>query len=64
MRYRDVDRALKAAGFVLVRTNGSHCFYANAKTGKRTVVPNHGTKDIALGTLKKIEKATGITLLK
>ena len=64
MRYFDVDRALKAVGFKLTRTNGSHCFYVNVKTGKKATVPNHGTKDIATGTLKNIERQAGITLTK
>jgi predicted RNA binding protein YcfA (HicA-like mRNA interferase family) len=31
---RDVDRALKRGGFVVVHQKGSHRYYANALTGK------------------------------
>lgn len=63
MRYIDVDRALVAAGFVNTRSNGSHFFYVNSKTGRRTTVPKH-RKDIPIGTLKNIERQAGVTLTK
>ena len=64
MRYVDIDRALKAVGFELIRTNGSHCYYVNKTTDRKTIVPNKGTEDIDARTLKNIEKQVGITLSK
>ncbi len=64
MRFKDVERALKAAGFAHIRTNGSHFIYYNAKNRRKATVPNHGPSDIAIGTLKKIEETSGVTLRK
>ena len=64
MRYKDIARALGAAGFVLTRRKGSSCLFTNIKTAKKIVVPDHGTKDIALGTLKSIEKVSRVILTK
>ena len=62
MRYNDIDRALRAAGYVLTGSYGRNFLYVNRKSGKRAVVPDNGTADIALGTLKRIEGVTGIVL--
>ena len=49
---------LKKQGFEFVRQEGSHVIL---KKGSRTVVvPNHGSKDIAKGTLKSIMKQAGL----
>lgn len=46
-------RALKRAGFVLIRTRGSHFFLAH-KDGRKTSVPVHAGTTIKPGTLKGI----------
>jgi predicted RNA binding protein YcfA (HicA-like mRNA interferase family) len=58
---RDVDRALKRGGFVVVHQKGSHRYYANALTGRVvTCVPMH-TGDIKRPLLKKIIQDVGLT---
>jgi len=48
---------LKNNGFKVVSQNGS---YIKLVSGSKTViVPNHGSKDIAIGTLKSIFKQAG-----
>jgi predicted RNA binding protein YcfA (HicA-like mRNA interferase family) len=57
-----VIRALKRAGFVILRQKGSHVSLEK-RTGDRvfkTVVPNH--TEIAKGTLSDILKQSGLTL--
>lgn len=56
--YREVIKTLKAHGFYKVRTNGSHEQYKN---DAGINVPVKCTeKMIPIGTLKRIEKITGI----
>ena len=62
MRFKEIERSLKTEGFVHIRTKGSHFIYYNAKTRRKASVPNHGSSDIAIGTLKKIEETSGVTL--
>jgi predicted RNA binding protein YcfA (HicA-like mRNA interferase family) len=58
---RDVDRALKRSGLVVVHQKGSHRYYANARTGKVvTCVPMH-PGDIKRPLLKKIIQDVGLT---
>ena len=57
-----VVRALKRAGFVVVRVSGSHhrLVHANDPT-RATTVAVHGTKSLKSGTMRNILKQTGLT---
>lgn len=56
--YREVVKILKENGYEHIRTHGSHEIYEN-REGKICPIKN-SRKDIPTGTLKKIEKITGI----
>lgn len=56
--YKEVVKILKQNGWLLKRTSGSHEIYVNSE-GKTCPV-KCTSKDIPLGTLKNIEKITGI----
>jgi predicted RNA binding protein YcfA (HicA-like mRNA interferase family) len=58
---RDVDRALKRAGFTVAHQKGSHRYYVSPHTGKIvTAVPMHAG-DLKRPLLKKIIQQTGMT---
>jgi predicted RNA binding protein YcfA (HicA-like mRNA interferase family) len=58
---REVIQKLKAAGWMLARSKGSHQHFSHpAKRGVVTVP--HPKHDLPLGTLKSIERATGVKL--
>jgi len=58
---KDIIRALEADGWHIVGQTGSHVhFKHDTKKGKITVP--HPVKDLPIGTLKSIEKASGVTL--
>jgi predicted RNA binding protein YcfA (HicA-like mRNA interferase family) len=60
---RDVIRAIEADGWRLKRVTGGHHHFAHpTKPGLVTVM--HPVKDVKLGTLKSIEKQSGVTLRK
>lgn len=61
MSSNEVIRAIKAAGWYLVRTKGSHCHFAHATLSGIVTVP-HPKKDLPIGTLKSIEKQSGVKL--
>lgn len=58
MDAKEILKQLKAEGWEVLRQKGSHI--QMGKDEKRTTVPNHGKDDIKIGTLKKIERDTGI----
>jgi len=60
-RAAEVGRALETAGFVLVRQSGSHAVYRHAD-GRWTTVPQHGSKDLGKGILRKILKDAGLSV--
>jgi predicted RNA binding protein YcfA (HicA-like mRNA interferase family) len=60
MNAKEVLKLLRAHGFEAVSQKGSHVKLSNGH--KKVIVPVHGTKDIPTGTLKSIEKQSGITL--
>jgi predicted RNA binding protein YcfA (HicA-like mRNA interferase family) len=58
---RDVDRALRRGGFVVVHQRGSHRYYASPLTGKIvTCVPMH-PGDVKRPLFKKIIQDAGLT---
>ncbi len=58
MNAKELLKILKANGFEKVSQKGSHLKLSNGE--RITIVPTHGTKDIPIGTLKSIEKQTGL----
>ena len=60
MHYRQVVKILIQNGFIQVSQKGSHVKFS--KNSKKVIVPQHGKKDIPIGTLKSIEKQSGIKL--
>ena len=61
MKPREVMDKLKAAGW----TEGQgreHAIMAISPAGKRVPISNHPAKDIPVGTLKKIERLTGVKI--
>lgn len=61
MRSRDVIAALEADGWVEVARKGSHVQFKHPTKPGRTTVP-HPQRDIPVGTLKNIEKQSGLKL--
>jgi predicted RNA binding protein YcfA (HicA-like mRNA interferase family) len=51
---------LKEKGFSILRVSGSHYILGNGKI--KVSVPVHGSTDLKLGTLKAIEKQSGVKL--
>jgi len=61
MSSADVIRALKADGWTLARSKGSHHHYRHPNKPGLVTVP-HPRKDIPRGTLKSIERQSGVQL--
>lgn len=57
---KHVLRLLEAAGFRIVRVKGSHHMLAAGR--RKVTIPIHGSADLKPGTLKSIEKQSGIKL--
>ena len=60
MNAKDILKILRQNGFIQVSQRGSHIKLT--KDDKFTIVANHGKKDIPIGTVKQIEKDTGVKL--
>jgi len=60
MNYSKVVKVLIQNGFKQVSQKGSHVKFS--KDSRKVIVPKHGKKDIPIGTLKSIEKQSGIKL--
>jgi predicted RNA binding protein YcfA (HicA-like mRNA interferase family) len=62
MTAREVKKILKQAGWTFI-TGGEHQTKAVSPDGTVKVpIPEHGARDIKTGTLKAIEKMTGVKL--
>ena len=58
----DAVRAFGKAGFVVVRTRGSHHIMKRAGTRNRLSIPVHAGKTVGLGLLKSQILAAGLTI--
>jgi len=58
---REIIARLENAGFREVRHRGSHKVFRNPST-KRTVIVKHPTKDYPAGTLRSMERQSGVKL--
>jgi len=61
MNSRDVIRKLKKDGWYEVSQVGSHKQFKHSTKQGRVTLP-HPTRDIPLGTLKSIEKQSGLKM--
>jgi len=60
MKARELITLLEKDGWYLVAAKGSHRHYKHPlKTGEVTV-PDHGTKDLAKGTIASIKRQAGL----
>ena len=61
MKYNELIRLLKKAGcYDTGRQMGGHPLWTNPKTGVDFKVSNHGSQEVATGTLKNNLNAAGI----
>lgn len=60
MKYSEVLRRLKRAGWYKVRQEGSHIIMAHGEKDHVIIVPNHGSKEMGHGLQKKIFKEAGL----
>lgn len=62
MKCSELLRILRRDGWVEISQRGSHVKFKHPQKLKMIVVPSHGSKEIASGTLQRIIKDSGITL--
>lgn len=62
MTYRDAAARLQALGCVEIarRGGGSHRKWHNPANGRATVIPDHGPRDLKLGTLRAVVRQLGL----
>ena len=54
--------ALRRAGFEEMRTDGSHTFMVHHRRRRSAVVPEHGGRDLSVGTLHSILRQAGLSV--
>ena len=62
MNGKQVIKKLEEAGWALSRIEGSHYIMEKEGALRPVPVPVHGSQDIGIGLLKKIEKQSGVKL--
>lgn len=60
MNGKQIIKLLLAQGFTTLRVTGSHHILGNG--ARKVAVPVHGAGDVKVGTLKSIEKQSGVKL--
>jgi predicted RNA binding protein YcfA (HicA-like mRNA interferase family) len=59
--YRELRKVAEAAGYRLVRSQGSHNVFENS-VGAGVVIPDHGSRQLPRGLLRTIVKQLGLTI--
>jgi len=62
MKIRDVLKRLKADGWYVIRTKGSHRILKHDQKSGIVVVAGHPSSELAPGTLKSISRQAGVEL--
>ena len=57
--FQAVEKTLRASGFTVERSSGSHFIWKNALTGRTVVVPHHAGL-LPVGTLLSIYRQAGL----
>jgi predicted RNA binding protein YcfA (HicA-like mRNA interferase family) len=60
VKVRELLDLLERDGWTVVRQHGSHRIYRHAVKAGQLVVPVHGSKELATGTLNSILKQAGL----
>lgn len=60
--FKAIEKKLTSNGWELVRILGSHYQFRKVGVPTLATIPNHGKKDLPIGTLKNLEKQTGLSL--
>lgn len=60
LKAREVIRVLERFGFRLHHSTGSHRIDKNSATGRRAVIPFHGSRDLNVNVLRSILKQADI----
>jgi mRNA interferase HicA len=62
MKYREAAKKLKRLGCeeLARRSGGSHRKWHNPRTGRATIIPDWGAKDLKMGTVRAAVKQLGI----
>lgn len=61
MTGKEVIKKLRAEGWTF-SAGGRHMIATSPDGKKRVPIPVHGPRDISIGTLKAIEKQTGVSM--
>lgn len=60
MKYGELVKLLKQAGYIIIRKSGSHVIWGKPEGKGRIVIPYHQGKEVKKGLLKAILKVSGI----
>lgn len=61
MKYYELERLVKKAGcYDTKEQRAGHPLWINPKTGVKFTMSNHGSQEVAKGTLNSILKAAGL----
>ncbi|RXK81464.1 type II toxin-antitoxin system HicA family toxin [Filimonas effusa] len=60
MKARDVIKIVEQSGWYFERQQGSHKVFKHPTRSGIVVIPDHGKKDVPVGTLNSILKQAGL----
>jgi predicted RNA binding protein YcfA (HicA-like mRNA interferase family) len=63
-KFREVRKALRKAGWSLIRTKGDHEQWRSPEGDRLVTIAGHDNKDVPTGTLKSIRQSTGLEELR
>lgn len=64
MNFTQIEKHFIENGWVLIRTIGSHYQYKKIGENTTAIIPDYGQKDLPLDIVKRLEKTTGLSLVR
>lgn len=60
MNFKEIEKIIKADGWMLKSSQGSHFQYVHPIKPGKVTIPNHGKRDLSPGVVKSILKQAGL----
>ena len=60
MNFKEIEKIIKADGWTLKTSQGSHFQYVHPTKPGKVTIPNHGKRDLSPGVVKSILKQAGL----
>ncbi|MCL1893004.1 MAG: type II toxin-antitoxin system HicA family toxin [Holophagaceae bacterium] len=60
MNFKELEKIIKADGWTLKEVDGSHYHYKHPSKKGKVTIPNHGSRDLNIKTIRSVLRQAGM----